>query len=343
LRFTSDLTNQAAADRRAGDDRGAERLLNRALDIVRSHEVELTSASNIDLAAIVLGNLTTLYIDEHRWAEAEPLLREETKLCDFFQEPFRSGYANCGNLPDRLAEVYTAEGRTVDAEQVPRILNFPRDLDALNQTAEKYEKDGLYPSAEEVYSRAIALAEKKEADPHNSYGGLIVMEINSLGQLLEKEGFRDRAEQTYERALEVNEKQAGPEMGHTGYARMLDPHYLIDLYREEGRLKDAEPLLQRVLDTQVSSLGERNRAVVQTLTTFAGLYDEEGKTDEAKYARARPLYEHAIAIQEVNLGPQDRDLVGLLDKYADLLVKLHDDAKSAEVHARMDRILAVQQ
>jgi len=54
----------------------------------------------------------------------------------------------------------------------------------LNKTAEKY--DGLYPSAEETYNRAIVLAEKIEADPQNRYGGLIVREMNSLGRLFEK-------------------------------------------------------------------------------------------------------------------------------------------------------------
>jgi tetratricopeptide (TPR) repeat protein len=343
LRITNDLANQASAARMAGDDRGAEQLLNQALEIVRSHAAELNSGLNIDLAAGVLGSLSALYIDEHRWTEAEPLLREETKLCDFFQEPFRAGSALCGNLPERLAEVYTAEGRTVEAEQVPRTLHLPRDLDALNKAAEKYARDGLYPSAEETYNRAIALAEKKEADPRNYYGGLLVREINALGQLFEKEGFKDRAERTYERALEVNEKQAGPERGHTSYATQLDSHYLIDLYRTEGRLQDAEPLLQRVLETQVRSLGERNSTVVQTLTTFAGVYEEEGKTNEAKYAQARPLYERALAIQEAIVGPNDRELGGLLEKYADLLVKLHDDAKAAEVHARIGMISAAQQ
>ncbi len=342
LRFTNDLVNQAAEASAAGDDRGAEQLLNQALEIVRSHQAELNSASNIALAAGVLGSLSALYIDEHRWVEAEPLLQEGTKLCDFFQEPFRAGYAGCGNLPERLAEVYTAEGRTVEAEQLPRTLDLPRDLDALNKTAEKYAKDGLYPSAEEAYNRAIALAEKKEDDPRNHYGGLLVREINALGQLFEKEGLKDRAERTYERALEANEKQAAPERGYTSYAKQLDPHYLLNLYRIEGRLQDAEPLLQRVLETQVRSIGERNSTVVQTLTTFAGVYEEEGNTNEAKYALALPLYERAVAIQEAILGPDNRELVGLLGKCADLLLKLHDDAKAAEVRARMDMISAAQ-
>jgi tetratricopeptide (TPR) repeat protein len=342
LRNTNDLTLLASYAQAAGNNPEAERWLNEALEIVRSHEAELNSRSNIDLAASVLGGLSALYISEHRWVEAEPLLHEESKLCDYFEEPYRAGIARCGSLPQRLAEVYTGEGRTVDAEQVPRVADSPRELDALNKNAEKYEKDGLYPSAKETYNRAIAMAEKMEADPQNRYGGLVVMEMNSLGQLFEKEGFKDRAERSYASALEVNEKQSGPDPGHPGSAESLDPHHLVDLYRSEGRLQDAEPILQRVLETQVRSLGERHRMVVQTLMTFAGIYEEEGKTDEAKYAQALPLYKRALEIQEMNLGPHDPELLVLLGKYADLLVKLHEDANAADVHVRMNLILAAQ-
>jgi hypothetical protein len=343
LRITNDLTLLASCAQVSDNKPEAERLLNEALEIVRSHAAELNSRSNIDLAAATLGGLSALYISEHRWAEAEPLLQEESKLCDFFEETYRAGYGRCGSLPERLSEVYAAEGRTVDAEQVPRDRNSPRELDALNKTAEKHEKDGLYPSAEETYNRAIAMAEKMEADPQNRYGGLIVMEMNSLGQLFEKEGFKDRAERSYESALEVNEKQSGPDPGHPGLAQSLDPHYLVDLYRSEGRLQDAEPVLQGVLETQVRSLGERHRAVAQTLMTFARIYVEEGKRDEGKYAQAQPLYERALAIQEMNLGPHNPELLSLLREYADLLRKLHENAKAAEVHARIDMITAAQQ
>ena len=231
----------------------------------------------------------------------------------------------------------------MDAENVPREKSVPSDLDALNKTAEKYEQDGLYPSAEDTYNRALAMAEKMEADPQNRYGGLIVMEMNSLGQLFEKEGFQDRAEKTYANALAINEKQAGPDRGHAAFALMLDPHYLVNLYRTEGRLTDAEPLLQRVLETQERSLGERHRAVVQTLTTFAHIYQEEGKTDQAKYALALPLYERAIKIQEANLGPDHPEVLSLLSEYADLLQKLHEDAKAAEIRARVARISSADQ
>jgi tetratricopeptide (TPR) repeat protein len=293
LRITNDLVAVASYSRIDGNLQEAEQLLTQALEIARSNSTKLNSGSAVDSTAAVFGSLASLYITEHRWTEAEPLLLEESKLCDFFEEPYRAGYALCGSLPARLAEVYRAEGRTVDADQLPRDEGLPAELVALNSIAEKYEKDGLYPSAEDTYNRAIALAEKLDADPQNRYGGLIAREVNSLGQLFEKEGLKDRAEKTYARALEINEKLAS-QRGRTGYAVTLNPRYLIDLYRSEGRLKDAEPVLQRVLEIQEQSLGERHRMVVQTLTTLAGVYQEEGKNDRSQirsgtaFVRARP-------------------------------------------------------
>jgi hypothetical protein len=82
--------------------------------------------------------------------------------------------------------------------------------------------------------------------------------------------------------------------------------------------------------------------VVQTLIVFAGVYVEEGKSDEAKLAKAVPLYDRALAIQEANLGPADAGLLSVLEPYAELLAKLHDDAKASEVRARMSSISAAQ-
>jgi len=343
LRIINDLLNLASYSQIQGNLQEAEQFLTQALEIARSNLTKLTSWSDVGFAAAASGNLASLYIVEHRWTEAEPLLLEESKLCDFIEEPYRAGYALCGSRSGMLAEVYRGEGRTVDADQLPRDEHFPAELAALNRIAEKYEKDGLDPSAEVTYNRAIALAEKMEADPQNRYGGLIVGEMNSLGQLFEKEGLRDRAERTYASALEIDEKLAGPQRGHTAYAVMLDPHYLLELYRSEGRLKDVETLLQRVLEIQEQSLGERHRSVVQTLTTLAGVYTEEGEKDEAKYAQALPLYERVLAIQQANLGLDHPQLIYPLSDYADILRKLHNDAKAAQVQARIDMISRAQQ
>ncbi len=343
LRITNDLVNMAWSAHTAGNDQEAERLFNQALEIVHSNAANLRWNAGAGLAAGVIGTVVSFYIAERRWVSAELLMPEETKLCDMLPEEFRTGFGLCGRIPETLEEIYRGEGRAGPVEERPRSTILPPELTALNQAAEKYEKDGLYPSAEDTYQHAIALAEKIDADPQGHYGTLAVMEIVSLGQLFEREGLKDRAERAYLNALEYTEQRAGPQQPGKGFALALYPVSLVNLYRNEGRLQDAERVVQHALDIQVASLGERHRAVVQTLIMLADIYEDEGKNEPATLAQAATTYERAIAIQETNLGSGDPGLLSLLQKYGDLLQKLHEDAKAAGVKSKIAAISATQQ
>jgi hypothetical protein len=92
----------------------------------------------------------------------------------------------------------------------------------------------------------------------------------------------------------------------------------------------------------VACLGERHRSTVRTLTMLADIYEDEGTDDPAKLALAANTYEQVIAIQESNLGPDDSGLLPLLQKYAGLLQKLHEDTKAAEVKSKIAAISATQ-
>jgi tetratricopeptide (TPR) repeat protein len=202
--------------------------------------------------------------------------------------------------------------------------------------------DGLYPSAEDAYNRAIALAQKLDADPQSRYNGSLSMrEMDLLGRLYEKEGARDKAEREYLTVQEMTEKRAGSEPSQMGFAMSLTSISLVNLYRNEGRLKDAEAVLQRGLDLEVKYLGERNRTVVNTLMTLASVYEQEGQKDEAQYAPARAAYERALSIQESMVGLSHPQLLPVLRQYAQLLVTTHDTANAAKVRARIDAITAL--
>jgi hypothetical protein len=342
LRITHDLITQAMAAHAAGDNQEAEPFLNQALEAERANAAKLSSNAGAGMAEGVLGPVVSIYIQEQRWIEAEALLPELSRVCGLIDEAYRAGFDPCGRLPEVVAQIRNAEGKIPEFEGLPYSGNLPQELEILNKSAKRFEADGLYPSAEDAYNHAIVAAEKLDAAPQSLYGGLDIVEINFLGQLFEKEGFKDRAEQTYLRAFQIQEKRAAPEMGHPRAAGGLSPYLLVELYRSEGRLAEAEPLLQDVIRIQIGSLGERNRQVVQSLLMLAGIYRDEGKSDESKYAKAEPLFEQALAIQEANLGPDHLQLLDVLGPYADLLEQAHETGKAAEVRARMARITAAQ-
>jgi tetratricopeptide (TPR) repeat protein len=341
LRVANDLILLATSSNRAGNNREAERKFDEAVGIVRSKEADLRWNAGAGLAASILGAAVRFYIEEKRWVDAEILMPEEVRLCNMIPDEFRGGFGHCDRTEETVAEIYRGEGRAAQVKEGRPLPGMPPELAALNQAAEKFVNDGLYPSAEETYKQAIELAGKMDSD-RDHYGGLRIVEMDLLGQLFEREGYKDRAEKSYRGAFEIGEQQARSGSDHPGFAVSLLPLNLIYLYRNEGRLQDAEAVVEGVLEIQVASLGERHRAIVDTLVELADIRGQEGQQEPAKLAEAMATYERAIAMQEANMGPNDPSLITLLERYANLLSKLNADAKADEVNARIASIQAIQ-
>jgi tetratricopeptide (TPR) repeat protein len=336
LRLTVDITNLAWTAQRMGDAAKAEQLFNQALEITRAHEGDLQTFQDVASAAGVFSTVISHYINEKRWVDAELLMPEEEKLCGLIPLQNSTGYG-C-NVSGMYQQIYRGEGRTADAEradQSGRDNDLPPDLAVLDRTAQQYAKDGVYPSAEEAYGRAIALAQKLATQPHSRYMGLEVREMDALGRLYEKEDFNDRAEKEYLESFGLTKSKAGPEPEQRPFAVALNPSPLMGLYWKEGRLAEAEQLLDGVLEIKVADLGERHESVVNTLTELAQTYEQEARKDKSKFTQARSVYERAIAIQEQNLALNNPQMISLLRQYATLLDEIPDKAKAAEVRARI--------
>jgi hypothetical protein len=341
LRVANDLTLLAASSNRAGNTREAERQFDEAVGIVHSKEADLRWNEGAGLAASIIGAAMTFHVEEKRWVDAEVLLPEEVRLCKMIPDEFHDGFGPCSRIEETTAEIYRGEGRAARVEEGRARTIFPPELTALNETARKYVNDGLYPSAEETYKQAIVLAAKMDSDRAH-YGGLRIVEMDQLGQLFEREGLKDRAEKSYTDALQIGEQEARSLSGRPTFAESLFPTNLIYLYRNQGRLQDAEAVVQGVLEIQIASLGERHRAIVDTLIELADIREQEGQKDPTKLADAKATYGRAIAMQEANRGPNDPSLISLLEKYAGLLSKLNEDAKAAEMRARIASLQAIQ-
>ena len=81
------------------------------------------------------------------------------KICAYVAVPPDSG--PCGPLQQTLSNAYRREGRTVEAkdatDSAPSGIDadLPPDLVALHKSAQKSEKDGLYPDEEFSYRQAV--------------------------------------------------------------------------------------------------------------------------------------------------------------------------------------------
>jgi tetratricopeptide (TPR) repeat protein len=329
-RLAHDLINVASF---LGPDKKdqAEQFLKEALELTRQNPKLLPMA-----VAEAYAHLARFYEVEQRWSDAEPLAEQGMKVCAYVTVPPDSG--PCGPLQKTLSNVYRHEGRTVEGEQVAASAmgdqELPPELDALEKSAQKSEKDGLYPDAEFSYRQAAAYI---EAHPEWNGGkmptdlrGLVSTEYNSLGRVLEKEGRNDLAEEAYKKAIASLERRSSDNKVTLQSFSFLG---LRDLYRKEKRLDELEPIIARALQLQEKTVGESSTKVAQTLVTFGNLYKDEGKLVEAE-----PLFERAMKIYEANLGLYDRQEVYALQPYVDLLQKLNEGAKAVEIQAWINMI-----
>ena len=326
-RSVRDLINVAVA-LGSGKNEEEEQLLKQALDLALQSPKPAPA-----MVVEALAHLAQLYQMEQRWYDAEPLAAQGLKICasvSLLPGP-------CESLQRTLAKVYRGEGRTVDAGQVDATnmdAESPPELDALNKSAQQYEKDGLYVQAEFTYRQAATYI---DAHPMWNGGkipadltGMLSMEYNGIGRALEKQGRTDLAEESYKKAIASQEASASENPISVGSVSFSE---LMNLYRNEGRLNELEPIIQHALELQEKFLGESSTNLAHTLVTLAGVYQQE-----SKYAQAKPLYERAMKIEEINFGPNNQRSTSTLSSYADLLFKLHEDAKAAELQAHIQEI-----
>jgi tetratricopeptide (TPR) repeat protein len=341
LRVANDLAAVAGSSFDAGDYAEIDRLMNEALEIVQLHASHLNTNRDIDDAGAAFAALGKLYAREHRLADAESMMLQMKKACDL-APPHPGVMLMCDMAPNLLADFYRSQGRAAEAAQQaispPDFL--PPEFSNLNKTAAQYEKDGLYVQAESAYRRAIAWLEVP-ANRKLSTGivlgdNFVVGEYNLLGGALEKQGLKDEAEATYLQAISLQENLANAQNPPSAYGFNFEP--LINLYRTQGRLHDIEPVINQALEIQLSILGDRSPRVAQTWIRLARVYQEEGKTDASRYAAAQQLFERALAVQQANMGPNNRQLIQTLIPYADLLRHMHRDSDAAAIDARVAAI-----
>ncbi|MEO0974234.1 MAG: tetratricopeptide repeat protein, partial [Pseudomonadota bacterium] len=107
-------------------------------------------------------------------------------------------------------------------------------------------------------------------------------------------------------------------------------HEVADLHIWVQALPQADALFQQVLDLRTTQRGKMS--ALERLATSARL--------QGDLARARPLYEQAVAIGDKHLAPDDPDLAFVLNTYAISLEK-EDDMAAAEAVQR--RVVAIRE
>jgi tetratricopeptide (TPR) repeat protein len=284
---------------------------------------EKASGCDQSNVAAVLNNLASLYQNQGRLTEAEPLLQRALAIRE---KALSRDNPEVATFLNNLALLYHAQGRY--AEAVPLLQRAlairekvlgrddPDVATSLNNLAALYQSQGRHAEALPLYERALSIWEKTLSRDDARFGPL----INNLAALYREQGRYAEAERFSRRSLDISEKASSRD--HPVDARALTNQAL--LYDSQGRYAEAEQFFRRALAIQEETLGRDHPDVGRSLNNLADLYRGQGR-----YAEAESLYRRALDILEKSPDRDHPDYAVTLNNLA-LLYKeqgRYDDAE----------------
>jgi tetratricopeptide (TPR) repeat protein len=225
-----------------------------------------------------------------------------------------------------------------------------------------------FGEAEQLYNRALALAEKRGPNTPNvalilfnlahlynkqnrlddaersirrsleirekcfgSFGAEVAWSCNVLGNILRAQGHKDLAEAQYKRSIEILEKQFGPD--HQNVASPL--LNLGNVYLDLEDFAKAEQNYMRALNLLEKVYGDGKDDVARLCNNLSLTY---GKLK--KWPQAVAMHKRAVQIAEKVCGPDSLDLAQYLSNYAQTLKKMNNFPEADKLNERAKAIRA---
>jgi tetratricopeptide (TPR) repeat protein len=194
--------------------------------------------------ALALNNLATLYLDQGKYAEAEPLLKQVLEL---YREQWGIENSEAAACLNNLAEVYRRQRMYEEAEplfdqaltiiQKTRGMTHPETAQCLNNLATFYLNIDNQEKAEQLYKEAIQIYQQPDLGEHPD----TALSLNNLANLYKEQGKYAEAEPLYLRALSLLEKQLGASHPRTRLVRSNYASLLRSMGRDEDASRQEEP------------------------------------------------------------------------------------------------------
>jgi tetratricopeptide (TPR) repeat protein len=203
---------------------------------------------------------------------------------------------------------------------------------ALNSLAGFYDAQGKLNEAEETYRRAIEILAKSTDSNYDHFDTV----LGNFATLLSSQGKLANAEKIYRKLMSQCESTGGPDNPRLGY--LLGG--LASIYESQGKLAEAEDCFKRALAIAPPDLEMRREsskprfsvgAIPSYLNNLASLYIKQGR-----YSEAEPLCKKALAMVEVQLGPNNPLIAPVLHNLARIgeAQGQHVEAQQLENRAR---------
>lgn len=274
-------------------------------------------------ASSIANSVGQRLVDQARFAEAEPLMRQALVMdeqrygAEHLDVAIRlSNLAHLLQATNRLGEAEPLMRRALEIVEQSYGAKHPRVAIELNNLALLLKATNRLGEAEPLMRRALEIDEQSHGEEHPR----VAIRLNNLAQLLHDTNRLGEAEPLMRRALEIDERSGGAE--HPRVA--IDLNNLGKLLFDTNRLGEAEPLMRRALDIDEQSYGAEHPHVARDLNNLAQLLKATNRLGEAE-----PLMRRALGIDEQRHG-EDHPKVAIRLNNLALLLKATNRLGEAE-------------
>jgi CHAT domain-containing protein len=275
----------------------------------RSVRQKALGKSNLTYA-MVLNNLSNLYLDMSKYTQAEPILLELRSIRGDILGKNHVEYANATNqlalVYSEIAQYDKSEALQIEANSIYAVQSGIESADyalGINNLGLLYLKSGRYTESEKLLIEAMHIREKVWGKEHPNYAS----SLNNLANLYYNLGYYERAEPLCIAAKNIREKTLGKT--HPRYAWSVNN--LASLYNTMGQSDKAEMLLTEALQIKAQTVGTKHLDYANTLYNQGVLYVKMGNMP-----KALAMLQECQQIRRTELGETHPEYASTLENIA---------------------------
>ena len=270
-----------------------------------------------------INNLGMLFQYQGKYAEAEPLYREDLEvsrrtLGDEHPSTLIS-INNLGVLFQDQGKYSEAEALYREAVEVRRRTlgdEHPKTLTSINNLGLLFDSQGKYSEAEPLYREALEARRRTLGDEHSE----TLTSVNNLGLLFYQQGKYDDAGPLMREALEARRRTLGDEHPKT----LTSISNMASLLFKQGKNAEGELLMHEDLEVSRRTLGDEHPSTLTSLSTLGVHFSRQGR-----FAEAEPLLREALETRRRTLGEEHPDTMNSINSMGSLFFRLgkYDEAE----------------
>jgi len=263
------LWNLAALYRKLGDFGKAESCARKAAGMVEGHD---------RIAPWLI--LASIYIEQHRYGEAEKILTRAGKGADdALRVVIDNNYAAIALSTSKYSRAEAFSRKAIEAAQHSLPAQHAAVAEAWNHLAQARRSQGDYLEAEHAYQESMDRWKRAAGLGHPSLARVMM----NLGALYHERGREAGAEQLYRNAAAILETAYGPDH----YLTLVARNELSDVLCAEGRFTEADKLSAATLAGLDRTLPPGDARQVRALKNRWRLLQDSGRRREAAAIAAR--------------------------------------------------------